>query len=42
MIHFESHVLIYLHGVRLFFGLKPFAADFFLPSAVIGPVDMPP
>ena len=38
----ECHVLTGLHGVRIFFGLKPFAADRFLPSAVIGPVLSPP
>jgi hypothetical protein len=39
---FEFHVFTGLHGVCIFFGLKPFAADRFLPFAVIGPVLSPP
>jgi hypothetical protein len=38
----ESQLFSTFHGVCLFFGLKPLAADRFLPAAVIGPVDIPP
>lgn len=31
-----------IHEVRTDLGLKPFAADRFLPSAVVGPVLIPP